>query len=334
MDPKSLLDMFYRVTPGIVSSIKGVDSVTLFGTVAPLELSLSLFQVLMAFAENTTARQVFHMFNVDVSIDEFGRIIKEFIDRGLLQQDRPVEDGPSLQQFLGERVVGSPSLTDKLRRAMRQGRAIVIPDALPADLAERVHRELDLSNRWTIAEGGHDFFHYRSSSIERIEGHGAALTECSRVFCSAATRRFMGEISGQDCTGDTYAGAAWYRAGEYALPHNDSGADISRAVAYIWYLTKDWRSEWGGALFWCPTGQYIIPRFNVLVMFNVKPSNMHCVCPVAPTATAKRLAINGFWRDARKRSPSSSVPSEAWISPQVCGKSRGEVSDLSPIIVL
>lgn len=334
MGPESLLDMFYRVTPGIVSSIKAVDSVALLGTVAPVELSLPLFQVLMAFAEKTTPRQVFHTLDVDVGMDEFARIIREFLDRGLLRPELPVEDGPSLQQFLGDRMFGSPTLTDKLRRAMRQGRAIVVPDALPADLAERVHHELDLSNRWTVAEGGHDFFHYRTSGIEQIEAHGGAFAECGRLFCSSATRRFIGELSGQDCTGDAYAAAAWYRPGEYALPHDDSGVDMSRSVAYIWYLTKDWRPEWGGALFWCPTGQYISPKFNVLVMFNVKSSNMHFVCPVAPTATAKRLTINGFWRDAKRRSPPVSVPPGTWISPQACGKPRDVDPDLSPIVVL
>jgi hypothetical protein len=334
MDSESLLDVIYRVTPGIVSSIQTGDSVALLGTVAPVELSLSLFQVLMAFAEKTTARQVFHTLNVDIGIDEFARIIKEFLDRGLLRSDLPIEDGPNLQQFLEHRLFGSPMLTDKLCRAMRQGRAIVIPDALPADLAERVHHELDLSNRWTVVEGGHDFFHYRTSGIEHIETYGGAFAECGRLFCSSATRRFIGELSGQDCTGDANAAAAWYRPGEYALPHNDSDVDISRSVAYIWYLTKDWRPEWGGALFWCPTGQYISPRFNVLVMFNVKPSNMHLVCPVALTATAKRLTINGFWRDAKRRSSPASAPPDTWISSQAGGKPRDEDSDIFPIVVL
>ena len=334
MDPESLLDVVYRVTPGIVSSIETVDSVALLGTVAPVQLSLPLFQVLMAFAEKTTARQVFHTLNVDVGIEEFARIIREFIDRDLLRPNLPAEDGPNLQQFLGERVFGSPTLTDKLCREMRQGRAIVVPDALPADLAERVYHELDLSNRWAVVEGGHDFFHYRTSGIEHIEAHGGAFAECGRLFCSSATRRFIGELSGQDCTGDANTAAAWYRPGEYALPHNDSAVDTSRSVAYIWYLTKDWRQEWGGALFWCPTGQYISPRFNVLVMFNVKPSNMHLVCPIAPTATAKRLTINGFWRAAKRRSPPVSARPDAWISPQVCGKPRDDVSDLFSVVVL
>jgi Rps23 Pro-64 3,4-dihydroxylase Tpa1-like proline 4-hydroxylase len=334
MNPESLLDVVCRVTPGILSSIKTVDSVALLGAVAPLELSLSLFQVLMAFAEKTTARQVFHTLDTDVGIDEFGRIIKEFFDHGLLQPDFPSEDGPSLQQFLGDRVFASPTLTDKVRHAMRQGRAIVVPDALPAELAERVHHELDRSNRWTVAEDGHDFYHYRTSGIEQFAAHGGALAECGKLFCSSATRRFIGELSGQDCTGTAYAAAAWYRPGEYALPHDDLRFDTSRSVSYIWYLTKDWRPEWGGALFWCPTGQYVSPKFNTLVMFNVTPSNMHFVCPVAPTATGKRLTINGFWHHAKQWSPPVSVPPDTWISPQACGEPRAENPDLLPIVVL
>src|SRR5439155_23837068 len=108
-------------------------------------------------------------------------------------------------------------------------------------------------------------------------------------LCSSATRPFIGELSSHDCTWDAYAAAAWYRPDEYALPHDDSGIDMSRSVAYIWYLTKDWRPEWGGALFWCPTGQYISPRFNVVVMFKVKASNMHLGSVVAPARKAKGI---------------------------------------------
>src|SRR5262249_33374978 len=122
--------------------------------------------------------------------------------------------------------------------------------------------------------------------------------------------------------------------GEYALPHDDSTGTASRAVAYIWYLTKEWRQEWGGALFWCPTGQYICPRFNMLVMFIVTPSNMHLICPVAPAATGKRLTINGFW--CRSERPSQSVPisPEAILSPRAFGPHAPDGSESSSIVIL
>ena len=63
----------------------------------------------------------------------------------------------------------------------------------------------------------------------------------------------------------------------------------------MWHLAKDWRSEWGGALFWCAKGCYLPPLFNTLWLFNVVPESTHFVTHVSPYARGKRLAINGWW---------------------------------------
>jgi Rps23 Pro-64 3,4-dihydroxylase Tpa1-like proline 4-hydroxylase len=144
----------------------------------------------------------------------------------------------------------------------------------------------------------------------------------------------MSRISGRDCSGEAGAAAAWYRPGEYALPHDDSVADQARSVAYIWYLTKDWQQEWGGSLFWCPTGQYLRPSFNVLTIFNVIPSNVHFICPVALTATAKRLSVNGFWHRSERGSPAKRISAEATVSPPAYGQAASDVPELTPVIVL
>lgn len=334
MTGESALDTFYWIHPRVVTSIKSADSVAIRGAGAPLELSLALFQVLMAFAERKTARQAFQMFEADVDLDQFGRIVRDFLDHGLLRRDSPGEDGPGLREILPRGIFSDAARVDQIGRWMRQGRIILVPDALPADLAEEVHRDLCRSTSWSAAEGGHDFFHYRTSVIEHLEDRSPALTECNRLFKSPATRRFMTELSGQDCSGETGAAAAWYRPGEYALPHDDSTGNSPRSVAYIWYLTKDWRPEWGGALFWCPTGQYISPKFNMLAIFNVAPSNLHSICPVAPAATGKRLTINGFWHRAERDSGSRPVVPKSFLSPPAYGQPAPEDPALAPVIVL
>jgi hypothetical protein len=333
-DPDSLLDVTFKVRPGITSSIKSVDTIAVFGASVPIELPLAMFQVVMAFAETTTARQVFQSLDMDVDLAGFTSIVRHLSECGVLVRAASPDEQGNLRQSLGHGVLEDPSLGAELAAAMQAGRAVVIPDALPPALAERVHQELDQSSRWWVDEGGHDFFHYRNSVIDQLEVQGGALAECKRLFTSAATQRFIAEISGQDCSGPALAAAAWYRPGDYALPHSDSATHVSRTVAYIWYVTKNWRREWGGSLFWCPTGQYVSPGFNVLVMFNAFPSNMHCVCPVAPTATAKRLTINGFWHHA-PRSPALpiSVP-ESTISLQTYGPRAEPPRGRLPIVVL
>lgn len=328
------LDESYSVNPCIVSSIKSADSMLILGIGTPFELPFAFFQVLMAFAKAKTAREAFEDLDVDVPIDEFGQIVGDLAERGLLRRELPVDRERSLRGLLEARMFSDAASIDKISASMRQGRAIIVPDALPADLAEQVHQDLSRSARWAITEGQHDFFHFRNSVISQLGDHTASLTECERLFKSTATRAFISELSGEDCTGEANVAAAWYRPNEYALPHDDTSASNPRAVAYIWYLTKDWQREWGGALFWCPTGQYICPRFNMLVMFKVTPSNMHFVCPVASTATGKRFTINGFWNRSQRNTPLAAIDPEALISPRAYGPCAPEALELGSVVVL
>lgn len=284
----------YSISSHIAFSIKSNQSVLIEGVGAPIELPLAFFQILMTFAEARTVCQAHQRWETDVSIEEFAHIVGSFIERGLLKCDPAAGGDDDLRRLLNPKIFQDVSTIDKVSTWMRLGRAIVIPDALPLDFAEEVCRELHVSSYWSSSEGGHDFFQYRNCVIPRLDGLSPPLARCSRVFRSVETRRFIAELSGADCFGDPRVAAAWYRANDYALPHDDSKARDPRSVAYIWYLTKEWYPAWGGALFWCPTGQYILPRFNMLVMFKVMPSNIHAVCPVSCTATGRRLTINGF----------------------------------------
>ena len=332
------LDVPYRTNPQVVSAFKSADSMTVLGPGVAMDLSRSLLQVVMAFAEAKSARQAYQELDADVDVDvdveQFGQIVRHLSERGVLLPVPEGEAEPDLSRMLNPRVLGDAALVEKIGAWMRQGRAIVIPDALPAELAEEVHRDLDRWTRWTVAEGGHDFFHYHNSLIGRIDGLSEALTRCYRLFASAATRRFIAELSGQDCSGAAGVAAAWYRPHEYALPHNDAAGNSLRSVAYIWYLAKDWRREWGGSLFWCPTGQYICPAFNVLLMFSAVPSNFHFVCPVSPAATSKRLTINGFWHRPEQVEPLAAPMPDGLISPRAYGPPAPDSQDAAPMFVL
>jgi hypothetical protein len=70
-------------------------------------------------------------------------------------------------------------------------------------------------------------------------------------------------------------------------------------------------------------------------MFNVLSSNLHFVCPVAATAMAKRLTINGFWNGTHRREPSTPVAADAWISSAAAYSPRAqEQEDLLPFMIL
>ncbi len=330
----SHLDVRYCLDSRMVCSIKTVDMMTVSGVGTSFDLPVALFQVLVLFAEGSTARQVFQMLDGDVDINEFSELIADLFTRGLLKRaSLEPDDGPSLHQLLNPEIFSDTALVARIMEWMRDGRAIVVPDALPADFAEEVHRDLSQSDRWSASEGSHDFFHYRNCVLGRIEDQTPALTKCHRLFTCRATQSFIAGLSGQDCSGSAYVSAAWYRSGDYALPHDDITTDDRRSVAYIWYLAKDWTPQWGGQLFWCSTGQYVMPTFNSLIMFRVMPANLHSVCPVAPGAVGKRLTINGFWH--RTGTASIRVPSSTGtiVSTRLYGLPV-ENCDSLPFIVL
>lgn len=319
--PDAAYDLAYTVHSSILGSIHDFESLTIFGAGVPFRLPLSLFQVLAAFAAPRTVRQAFTQLDADLELPEFHDIIVDLVARKLLRPCADDDHAPGFPEVLAPSLLSEPRALDHLAASLRAGRAIVIPDALPAALAEAAYHDLYHSREWRVTEGGHDFFHYRNAIIPQLADQTPALTECNQIFQSTSTRRFLTELSGEDCTGEAVVAAAWYRPGEYALPHDDSATAEPRAVAFIWYLTKHWRSEWGGTLFWSPTGQFILPRFNTLVLFRVTPANIHCVCPVSPAADQKRLTINGFWHRADR-------------SPRVISSSAAEPEASAPFQVL
>ena len=334
MHLESSSETLYVTNPRVLSSIKSCDSLIIRGVGTPFELPLTFFQVLMAFAEGRTLRQALQSLNTDIPIEDFSSIVNEFVERGLLRSETPCANEVSLRHLLNPKVFSDPVAIEKIGRWMRLGHAVIVPDALPIEFATEVYQDLNQSTHWLVSEGGHDFFHYRNCAITQLDGLTPALSKCARLFGNITTRRFICELSERDCTGEAGVAAAWYRPNEYALPHDDSSLNDPRSVAYIWYLTKEWRPEWGGALFWCPTGQYILPLFNMLIMFKVTPSNIHWVCPVSPSATTKRLTINGFWNRTSRDSVSDLRLLDSFISPRVYGSPAPEVADLEPMIIL
>jgi len=206
--------------------------------------------------------------------------------------------GLSIETYLRPSLRGPRSaLTDAVPR-MVAGGLIVIRDAFEPDFAERMYRSLDRCTTWRPYEGYEEDFSYHHHNLYHPEEYPPDLTWCSKIFTSSSTKAWATRLSGRSCVGPAQFSASWYLAGDYSLPHNDiaeSGDNSNRQLAYVWHLAKDWRSEWGGALYWCARAFYLPPVFNTLLLFNVGPSSNHFVTHVSPYAQGKRLAINGWW---------------------------------------
>jgi SM-20-related protein len=88
--------------------------------------------------------------------------------------------------------------------------------------------------------------------------------------------------------------------GHFLTQHDDSGySEQHRRVAYVLYLTRGWRADWGGQLQFLDARGDVeevwMPRFNSLGLFLVPTP--HVVTYVAPFATQPRYAITGWLCD-------------------------------------
>jgi thioredoxin 1 len=204
----------------------------------------------------------------------------------------------SIETYLRPSLRGPGSALTDAGPRLAAGGLVAIRDAFEPDFAERMYRSLDRCTTWRLYENYEEHFHYHHHNLFQSEEYPADLAWCSKVFDSSSTKAWMTRLSGRSCLGPAEVYASRYLPGDHSLPHNDVAAcdaNFNRQVAYVWHLAKDWRSEWGGALYWCPTASYLPPAFNTLWLFNVRPESTHFVTHVSPYAQGKRLAVNGWW---------------------------------------
>jgi hypothetical protein len=237
-----------------------------------------------------------------VSALDMEEVRRQVVSVGEIALDTPAAqatvDADSIESYLRPSLRGPAPALREVAARLAGGGLVAIRDAFDPDFAERMHRSLDRCTTWRLFEGYEESFHYHHHNLYDPAEFPPDLAECSKVFHSPATKEWMARLSDRSCAGPTEFSASWYLPGDHSLPHNDiaaSGTTATRQVAFVWHLAKDWRSEWGGALFWCSKGVYLPPVFNTLWLFNVGPESNHFVTHVSPYAQGKRLAINGWW---------------------------------------
>ena len=270
----------------------------------PRRLPVELASFLLHLGAPRTAVQIHEASGARTPLPELVRMLERLCAEGVLHKDagnEPSEHagaGPSLASQLRPDIFGDPAVVAQLSDELQRGRLVVVRDALPRELAERVHRELDASEAWSVSEGSAPYFSFRQHKIREASDLPGSLHECAALFGSDTTKSFIAELSGEPCAGEVVCVPSWFQVGDHILPHEDCG-DGRRTVAYVWHLTKDWDDRWGGDFTWCPTGTLVRPAFNQLVMFKVgydeRHSSLHSVSVVGPRARGKRLAVNGWW---------------------------------------
>jgi 2OG-Fe(II) oxygenase superfamily len=221
----------------------------------------------------------------------------------------------SLVTYLDPALAGDTPGLGRIARALAGGRLVVMRDAFQPAFARRMFECLDGVPDWPLHEDyGQAHFHYSHHNLYDEGMFPPDLRWCHRVFQSASTRAWIGELSGRGCEGPVQFSASWYQPGDHSLPHSDlvrlEDGQL-RQVAFIWHLTRSWQPEWGGDFFWVPTARQFPPTFNTLYLFNVSRSSMHFVTTVVPGAGEKRLAINGWWTGPVHPDPRPVTPESA-----------------------
>ena len=295
-DTRDLDATLYVLSPDVKCRPIGVNQ---FEVHRPLRsgamtLNMSECGVLTAFLTPTTLSAIAleHRLNADVTAG-LRRFILALERAGFLERVAVPPSPRGLRDVLCMDILGAESL-DQLGFHLKQGRLIVIPNAFQEDFAKEVHASLDQWPQWQVYESyGQGFFHFHHHNIYDTSQAPPEFLECAAIFSHDSTKGFIADLTARDCSGRLQFGASRYFPGDHSLPHTD--VTSVREVAYIWHLTKDWDPGWGGSLFWCPTGTYVAPTFNCLMLFVVSTDSWHFVTTVSPYARGKRMAINGWW---------------------------------------
>lgn len=179
---------------------------------------------------------------------------------------------------------------------------VFLDAAALAQLGERKQQEL----LQQVLSRAQDYFQYLYRSYPMVRAYidgrdpGLLLHAAFEWLNAADTLTVMRRITGIDALIKVNAQATLYRPGHFLSRHDDSGyPEQHRRVAYVLYMTRGWRADWGGQLQFLDAQGEVeevwTPRFNALGLFLVPTP--HVVSYVAPFATQPRYAITGWLCD-------------------------------------
>ena len=167
-----------------------------------------------------------------------------------LQLDALAQGEQSIAAYLNPKFFDDPATMAGISERLKAGEVVVLEEAFRPEFAEMVHAELSSKNvAWELNEAYFaDGYHHRHHNVYDRSSWSARLNATLATLASPASQRFMQELTGRDCSGETQGAPSWYKAGDHSLPHTDWVGQ--RTVSYVWHLSKSWQPEWGGALYW------------------------------------------------------------------------------------
>lgn len=211
-----------------------------------------------------------------------------------------LEENGCIQDYLSPRLFEDPAILQDVGQKLRAGEIVVIRNAYKPEFAEAMYQELYETTAWSKNEDYcNDGYHFRHYNVYDKKDYSELFQQTLQLFDSDETKKFATDLTGRDCTGDAVGSPSMYGSGDHSLPHTDHIGQ--RTIAYVWHLSKNWKPEWGGGLYWAQeplANAYLHASFNTLVLFSVTPHSAHFVTTVSPHAKEKRLAFNGWWQSS------------------------------------
>lgn len=198
---------------------------------------------------------------------------------------------------------------------------LVIENALIPEVAEQLYSDLLNYQQWHQQDHRNDLSpeeqlhqdrynpEYTFSRDKITLGEDTAPASVTNLFerlRSPEILSYFSNASGRPCD-DFQLSATKFRQGNHIAEHNDyyvkkrqDGSTVARTLTFNYYLTKNWRPEWGGRFIWKKPYAEIIPTFNTLVLFRVGQTSYHVVEDVTKQALEPRIALTGWYFSVRK----------------------------------
>ncbi|MBW0006402.1 MAG: 2OG-Fe(II) oxygenase [Sphingomonas sp.] len=232
-------------------------------------------------------------FTLDPSIDAPG-LKRAYARRGAvsIKPFLPDEQAERLRAHLLERSDWHGRLRDL------DGRLFDLPSEQMAEWGEA---KLDGVRRLVAPRSGQKGFGYAHARIRIVDEEGilrdgqSMLGRFGQFMMSETVLELFRTVTGVPGINFADSFAARYDPGDYTTMHDDGINE--RKSAYVFGLTRTWRSDWGGLLlFHGANGDVergLAPDFNVFNIFSVP--RQHSVSVVAPFATEPRLTITGWF---------------------------------------